>query len=61
MSMSRGHKGKCVALKAILIFILEGELLISFLTTCTIPYNVFYCSLFKTLQVRFEREKSKIV
>ena len=58
MSMSRGHKGKCVALKAILVFILEGELLISYLT-CTIPYDVFYCCRLKSYKFGQKRKTSQ--
>ena len=56
-----GLKGKCVALKAILIFILEGELLISFLTTL---YNTVRCILLFCLQnvtSSVSKERTQIV
>ena len=41
-----GHKENFFFFKGYFIFILKGELLISYLT-CTIPYDVLYCCRFK--------------
>ena len=51
-----GHKENFCFFKGYFIFILKGELLISYLT-CTIPYDVLYCCRFKkSYKSRFKRK-----